>query len=160
LFLYNIKKKSNLETKTCTLIWDTNLRSPESFSPIGRRTAEKFQLLSVPDYRQTTDRQTTDRNHRKAGKTIVRCDLPVETDKKGNGNQLKGGRSAAPFFATDPFLTDPSQTDPFLPDPSPPDPSSPNLSPPDPSPPDLLPPDLSRPYHHCPTDHYPGPITA
>jgi hypothetical protein len=69
------------------LIWDTNPRSPESFSPIGLGTAEKLQFPSVPDYNRlqqqttTTDRQT-DRNHRKAGKTIVRCNLPVATDNK------------------------------------------------------------------------------
>jgi hypothetical protein len=71
------KKKSNLETKTCTLIWDTNLRSPPSFSPIGLRTAEKFQFSSVTDYRQTTHES------QEAGKTIVRFDLPVATDKNG-----------------------------------------------------------------------------
>jgi hypothetical protein len=47
----------------CMLIWDTNPRSTESFSPIGLRTAEKFQFLSVP-----TDYNNRHRNHRKAGK--------------------------------------------------------------------------------------------
>jgi hypothetical protein len=48
------------------LIWDTNPRSLQSFSPIGQRTAEKFQFLSVTDYnnRQTQELQ-------KANKTIV-----------------------------------------------------------------------------------------
>jgi hypothetical protein len=50
---------------TYTLIWDTNPRSPPSFSPIGLRTAEKFQFLSVPDYNRKTDM-----NRRKADKTI------------------------------------------------------------------------------------------
>jgi hypothetical protein len=61
------------------LIWDTNPRSPESFSPIGLRMAEKFQFLSVTDNR--LQQQTTHMNRRKAGKTIVRCDFPIATDK-------------------------------------------------------------------------------
>jgi hypothetical protein len=58
------------------LIWDTNPRSPPSFSPIGLRTAEKFQFLSLPD-RLQTDRHES----QEAGKTIVRFDLSVTTDK-------------------------------------------------------------------------------
>jgi hypothetical protein len=72
------------------LIWDTNPRSPESFSPIGLRTAEKFQFLSVPDYNRL---QTTDMNRKRPSKTIVRCDLPIATDKKSkkmNREKKKG----------------------------------------------------------------------
>jgi hypothetical protein len=53
LFVYNIKKQTNLETKTCTLIWDTNPRSSPSFSLIGQRTAEKFVISVRPANRQT-----------------------------------------------------------------------------------------------------------
>jgi hypothetical protein len=68
------------------LIWDTNSRFPESFSPIGLRTAEKFQFSSVTDYNNNRLQQhTTDMNRRKAGKTIVRSDLPIATDKNSNG---------------------------------------------------------------------------
>jgi hypothetical protein len=42
------------------LIWDTNPRSPSSFSSIGLRTAEEFQFLSVPTH--TTNKQTPDMN--------------------------------------------------------------------------------------------------
>jgi hypothetical protein len=53
------EKLSNLETKTCTLIWNTNPRSPQSFSSIGPRTTEIFQFLSdtrhIAECRQTLD---------------------------------------------------------------------------------------------------------
>jgi hypothetical protein len=81
---------------------------------------------------------------------------PKEGLKEGKKNQLKGG-SAATFFETNPFLTDPSPTDPFLPNLSPPNPSSPDLSPPDPSPPDLSPPDPSPPYPSPPDPSLPDP---
>jgi hypothetical protein len=42
--------------------------------------AEIFQFSSVPDRQTTTDNRHM--NRRKAGKTIVRCDLPIATDKK------------------------------------------------------------------------------
>jgi hypothetical protein len=48
-------KHSNLETKTCTLVWDTNPRSPSS---AVLRTAEKFQFSSVPN-RQSDRQQRT-----------------------------------------------------------------------------------------------------
>jgi hypothetical protein len=48
------EKQSNLKTKTCTLIWDTNPRLPPNLSSIGLRTAEKLQFLSVPTQHTTT----------------------------------------------------------------------------------------------------------
>jgi hypothetical protein len=61
LLVFNIKKKqSNLETKTCTLIWYTNPRSPPSFSPIGLRMAEKFEFFVRETTTTTTTTTTTD----------------------------------------------------------------------------------------------------
>jgi hypothetical protein len=63
-------------------------RSPENFSPIGQRTAEKLQFLSVTDY---DNNRLQTHESQEAGKTIVCCDLPIATDK----NQ-KGGRTKKP----------------------------------------------------------------
>jgi hypothetical protein len=53
--LQNVNKRETLKTKACTLIWDTNPRSPSSFGSIGLCTAEKFQFSSVTDRQTTTD---------------------------------------------------------------------------------------------------------
>jgi hypothetical protein len=57
-----------------------NLSCQDPQHPHLLRTAEKFKFSSVPtDYNNT---QTTDRQEsQEAGKTIVRCDLPIATDK-------------------------------------------------------------------------------
>jgi hypothetical protein len=73
------------------------------------------------------------------------------------GKPVKRRKVHYNFFRDRPV---PDRQEPFFPEPSPSDSFSPDLSLPDPSPPDLSPPDPSPPYHHRPTDHYPGPITA
>jgi hypothetical protein len=60
------EKQSNLETKTCTLIWDTDPMSPPSFSSIRFYTAEKLQIFVRPNAPTNKDES------RRAGQTIVR----------------------------------------------------------------------------------------
>jgi hypothetical protein len=77
------KQTTYFLTKTCTLVWDTNPKSPPSFSSIELGMTKTFHLKSLTDNNNNNNNNINNNRNNvwMASKTIVDCDFVVAADK-------------------------------------------------------------------------------